>query len=84
MRCKISQLSKHKLLVTGRLHLLIEFKKDKYHSVAVNYLDKINRLLIQRIWSSLIGHGRILAVDQRDFNTYRCKQTKPFENLLFC
>lgn len=29
-----------------------------------------------------LGHGRILSVDQRDFNTYRWKNTHPFENLL--
>jgi predicted nucleic acid-binding protein len=29
-----------------------------------------------------LGHGRILSVDQRDFNTYRWKNTQPFENLL--
>ncbi|NER00150.1 MAG: PIN domain-containing protein [Cyanothece sp. SIO2G6] len=28
------------------------------------------------------GHGRILSVDQRDFNAYRWKQHHPFENLL--
>jgi uncharacterized protein len=30
-----------------------------------------------------LGHGRILSVDQRDFNTYRWKNTQPFHNLLF-
>lgn len=30
-----------------------------------------------------LGHGRILSTDQRDFHTYRWKNTKPFENLLF-
>ena len=29
-----------------------------------------------------LGHGRIFSVDQRDFNAYRWKNTKPFENLL--
>ena len=29
-----------------------------------------------------LGHGRIFSVDQRDFNTYRWKNTKPFQNLL--
>ena len=29
-----------------------------------------------------LGHGRILSVDQRDFNTYRWKNTHPFENLM--
>ena len=30
-----------------------------------------------------LGHGRILSVDQRDFNTYRWKNYEPFENLMF-
>ncbi len=29
-----------------------------------------------------LGHGRILLVDQRDFNPYRWKNTHPFENLM--
>lgn len=29
-----------------------------------------------------LGHGRIFSVDQRDFNTYRWKNTYPFQNLL--
>lgn len=28
-----------------------------------------------------LGHGRILSVDQRDFNTYRWKNKEPFQNL---
>ena len=29
-----------------------------------------------------LGHGRILSTDERDFNAYRWKQHKPFDNLL--
>ena len=29
-----------------------------------------------------LGHGRIFSVDYRDFNTYRWKNTEPFQNLL--
>lgn len=29
-----------------------------------------------------LGHGRIFSTDQRDFNTYRWKNHKPFTNLL--
>ena len=29
-----------------------------------------------------LGEGRILSTDQRDFDTYRWKDTKPFHNLL--
>ena len=28
------------------------------------------------------GHGQILTTDRRDFETYRFKNTHPFENLL--
>lgn len=28
-----------------------------------------------------IGHGRILSVDYRDFNSYRWKENQPFQNL---
>lgn len=30
-----------------------------------------------------LGDGRILSTDQRDFNTYRWKNHRPFQNLLF-
>lgn len=30
-----------------------------------------------------LGHGRILTVDRKDFNTYRWRDTNPFQNLLF-
>jgi predicted nucleic acid-binding protein len=29
-----------------------------------------------------LGHGRILSIDFRDFNTYRWKNHHPFENLM--
>ena len=29
-----------------------------------------------------LGDGRILSTDQRDFQTYRWKDTQPFHNLL--
>lgn len=34
------------------------------------------------ILAEYLGHGRIFSVDQRDFNTYRWKNTQPFQNLL--
>ena len=34
------------------------------------------------ILAERLGHGRIFSTDKRDFNTYRWKETKPFENLL--
>lgn len=34
------------------------------------------------ILAEYLGHGRILSVDQRDFNTYRWKNRQPFENMM--
>jgi len=34
------------------------------------------------ILAEYLEHGRIFSVDQRDFNTYRWKNTHPFQNLL--
>ena len=34
------------------------------------------------ILAGYLEHGRIFSVDQRDFNAYRWKNTKPFQNLL--
>jgi len=31
---------------------------------------------------ALIGHGRIVSTDRRDFHTYRWKNNEPFTNLL--
>ncbi len=34
------------------------------------------------ILAEVLGHGRILSTDRRDFQTYRWKDHYPFENLL--
>jgi uncharacterized protein len=34
------------------------------------------------ILAEYLGHGRILSTDTRDFQTYRWKNNKPFENLM--
>ncbi len=34
------------------------------------------------ILAEYLGHGRILSTDERDFEAYRWKQRKPFQNLL--
>ncbi len=34
------------------------------------------------VLAEYLGHGRIVTVDQRDFNTYRWNNSNPFENLL--
>jgi len=59
-----------------------------------DYLERIETLMAQYqnlpmdladaslvILAEYLGHGRIFSVDQRDFNTYRWKNTQPFQNL---
>jgi uncharacterized protein len=50
----------------------------KYETLPMDLADGSLILLAENL-----GHGRILSTDQRDFNAYHWKQTKPFENLLF-
>lgn len=63
-------------------------------SLQENHLERIKTLMAQYqnlpmdladaslvILAENLGHGRIFSVDQRDFNTYRWKNTKPFQNL---
>ncbi len=50
----------------------------KYKNLPMDLADASLVILAEEL-----GHGRILSVDQRDFNTYRWKNQKPFTNLLF-
>ncbi|WP_311774259.1 MULTISPECIES: VapC toxin family PIN domain ribonuclease [unclassified Nostoc] len=56
---------------------IIELMK-KYADLPMDLADASLVILAEHL-----GHGRIFSVDQRDFNTYRWKQSYPFENLLF-
>jgi predicted nucleic acid-binding protein len=51
---------------------------EKYADLPMDLADGSLIVLAEHL-----GHGRILSTDQRDFNAYRWKQNKPFENLLF-
>jgi len=51
---------------------------EKYRDLPMDLADASLVILAEHL-----GHGRILSVDQRDFNTYRWKNTHPFQNLLF-
>lgn len=64
-------------------------------SISNAYIDDIETLMIKYadlpmdladaslvILAEELGHGRILSTDQRDFDCYRWKNHKPFENLL--
>jgi len=50
---------------------------DKYKDLPMDLADASLVLLAEEL-----GHGRILSTDARDFQTYRWKNTYPFENLL--
>ncbi len=49
----------------------------KYSELPMDLADASLVILAEHL-----GHGRILTTDTRDFNAYRWKERKPFENLL--
>jgi predicted nucleic acid-binding protein len=49
----------------------------RYASLPMDLADASLVVLAERL-----GDGRILSTDQRDFESYRWKNTKPFQNLL--
>lgn len=55
-----------------RIKLLME----QYTNLPMDLADASLVILAEEL-----GEGRILSVDYRDFNTYRWKNTKPFQNL---
>jgi uncharacterized protein len=50
---------------------------NQYHNLPMDLADASLVILAEHL-----NHGRILSVDQRDFNAYRWKSTQPFQNLL--
>jgi hypothetical protein len=58
----------------NRLFLLMQ----QYADLPMDLADAFLVLLAEHL-----EHGRVLSTDKRDFHTYRWKQNKPFENLLF-
>jgi len=50
---------------------------DKYADLPMDFADASLVILAEHL-----GNGRILSTDRRDFQTYRWKNHKPFENLL--
>ena len=50
---------------------------ERYANLPMDFADASLVVLAEHL-----GHGRILTVDQRDFNTYRWNNRHPFENLL--
>ena len=55
----------------------IEQLMNKYQDLPMDLADASLVILAEEL-----GHGEILSVDYRDFNTYRWKNTEPFQNLL--
>lgn len=51
---------------------------DRYADLPMDMADASLLVLAEQL-----GHGRILTVDQRDFNVYRWNNNNLFENLLF-
>lgn len=54
----------------------IEELMKKYRDLPMDLADASLVILAEEL-----GHGNILSVDYRDFNTYRWKNKKPFTNL---
>ncbi|MDB9468463.1 PIN domain-containing protein [Dolichospermum circinale CS-1225] len=54
----------------------IEQLMQKYRDLPMDLADASLVILAEEL-----GHGQILSVDYRDFNTYRWKNTQPFQNL---
>ncbi len=50
---------------------------EKYVDLPMDMADASLVVLAEHL-----GHGRILTLDQRDFNTYRWNNSNPFKNLL--
>ena len=67
---QIQQISENDL---PKIHKLMK----KYANLPMDLADASLVLLAEQQ-----GHGRILSTDRRDFNSYRWKCHKPFENLL--
>lgn len=62
--------------------------KDRHRDCIVSLMEQYADLPMDFADASLVllaeymGHGRILSTDQRDFHSYRWKNTNPFQNLL--
>ena len=73
-------------VTSGALHVFdlkqehcarIEDLMQRYRNLPMDLADASLVILAEEL-----GHGYILSVDYRDFNTYRWKNTQPFQNLL--
>ncbi len=63
-------------LTLSNIERMIELM-ERYENLPMDMADASLIVLAENL-----GHGRILTVDQRDFNIYRWNNHNPFENLL--
>ena len=64
--------------ITTDTALQISALMEKYSNLPMDFADASLIVLAEHL-----GHGKILSVDQRDFDIYRWKNVEPFENLMF-
>ena len=86
-RCSIREVRRFLELSASDMFDIFQLEKNymlrasvlmqKYSDLPMDLADASLVLLAEEL-----GHGRILSTDQRDFNSYRWKNHKPFENLL--
>lgn len=78
-----------KFLELGATEMFSVFQLEKEHLLRISLLmrkyadhpmDLADATLV--VLAEELGHGRILSIDQRDFNTYRWNNHEPFQNLL--
>lgn len=88
--CEIGVEAQIKFLQAYEIDAYKVFHLEKQHFPRlIELMQKYKELPMDLADGSLVilaehlGHGQILSTDQRDFNAYRWKQNKPFENLLF-
>ena len=66
------------------IHEIGQGRLDVVHALMEKYgnlpMDLADASLV--VAATELGEGRILSTDQRDFDTYRWKDTEPFHNLL--
>ena len=85
-----------RLGVRAELRFIEQMSRNvEIHEIGQRHLDAVHGLMEKYadlpmdladaslvVAATELGEGRILSTDQRDFDTYRWKDTEPFHNLL--
>ena len=85
-----------RLGVQAELRFIEQMSRNvEIHEIGQRHLDAVHGLMEKYanlpmdltdaslvVAATELGEGRILSTDQRDFETYRWKDTEPFQNLL--